>query len=78
MAIDRDFEAEKLCDPVEWSDFFDYAQRIHNKLIRAESKVKQIETQCLIPNSLDVVIVDLQDDEIPGRRFKTESLELLA
>ncbi len=32
--IGRDFETEKFCGSVEWLDFFDYAQRIHKRLLR--------------------------------------------
>ena len=33
-AQERDFEAERLFDPVEWSDFFAYAARIHEAAVK--------------------------------------------
>lgn len=33
-------EALGLCGPVEWSDFFEYAKRIHKKRIDCETVTK--------------------------------------
>jgi hypothetical protein len=39
MTLERDFEAERLFDPVEWSDFFAYAARIHEAATKHASPI---------------------------------------
>lgn len=49
-AQERDFDAERLLDPEEWSAFFAYARRIH------EAATKHADA--LVPNRPSVVSFD--------------------
>jgi hypothetical protein len=44
---DSGADALGLCGPVEWSEFFEYARRIHKKRIDCEAATKDVENGAL-------------------------------